>query len=199
MKNYPRKVLKIIGRARAKTCGFFKRLFYFSPMFLSLGADIMPRQAVGLPITTISRPALQNRGSSLSKEIVINSLIDNRQSSSFSKIEMDCLRQLGLEYKNNSLTEEELIHKIANLRGGGYVNIIAALAIIGAILILLMNDIDISVVSNPFEYQSEYVDTSFKNNDQAANLNDEDDCINLNEIQGKTIMDVLKELKNEQN
>ena len=46
---------------------------------------------------------------------------------------------LSVECKNNSLSQEELITKITNLRAGSFVDVAAGLAIIAAIIILANN------------------------------------------------------------
>ena len=46
---------------------------------------------------------------------------------------------LSIECRNNSLSQEELINKIRNLRGGSFIDIVAALGVIGAIIIFTMN------------------------------------------------------------
>ena len=57
--------------------------------------------------------------------------------------------KLLIEFKNNSLSEEDLIHKINNLRGGSFVDIVAALGIIGAMIILATNDLALGFQPNP--------------------------------------------------
>lgn len=57
----------------------------------------------------------------------------------FIESEIDQLYDLSIQFKNNSINQEELIDKINNLRGGSYVEMAVALGIIGIILILLTN------------------------------------------------------------
>ena len=58
----------------------------------------------------------------------------------FTQKEMNELYRLSVEYKNNSLSKEELITQISNLLGGSSIDIVAALGVIGGIIILLIND-----------------------------------------------------------
>ena len=44
-----------------------------------------------------------------------------------------------MNLRNNSLSQEELIAQINNLKGGSFIDIIAALGLIGVIITLLMN------------------------------------------------------------
>lgn len=64
---------------------------------------------------------------------------------SFTKQEVDQLYHLLVKCKTNSLTKEELITKISNLRGGAFVDVVAALGII----IMLINDWSFGFQMNP--------------------------------------------------
>ena len=57
----------------------------------------------------------------------------------FTGKEIDQLYNLSIECRNNSLSKEQLITKISNLRGGSFVDLAAGLAIIAAIIILANN------------------------------------------------------------
>ena len=57
----------------------------------------------------------------------------------FTQKEMNELYRLSVECKNNSLSQEELITKISNLRGGNFEDVVVALAFIIAILMLANN------------------------------------------------------------
>jgi hypothetical protein len=59
------------------------------------------------------------------------------------------LYNLSIECRNNSLSQEELITKISNLRGGSFIDIVAALGIIGAIIVLSINDWGLAFQPNP--------------------------------------------------
>nr|QUS63938.1 hypothetical protein [Haslea silbo] len=54
----------------------------------------------------------------------------------FTQKEMNELYHLSVECIKNSLSQEELITKITNLKGGSFVDVAAGLAIIAAIIIL---------------------------------------------------------------
>lgn len=57
----------------------------------------------------------------------------------FTESEMDQLYHLSIEFKNNWISEDQLIGKIKNLRGGSVVDIVLALGLISAIIILSIN------------------------------------------------------------
>ena len=44
----------------------------------------------------------------------------------FTEREIDQLYNLGIEWRNNSLSQEELITKISNLRGGSFIDVVSA-------------------------------------------------------------------------
>ena len=67
----------------------------------------------------------------------------------FTEKEMDLLYNLSIECRNNSLSKEQLITKISNLRGGSFIDIVADLGIIGAIIILSINDWGLAFEPNP--------------------------------------------------
>lgn len=58
----------------------------------------------------------------------------------FSDEEIDQLYNLGIEWRNNSLSKKELIVKISNLRGWSFVDIVNAFELLRAITTLLIND-----------------------------------------------------------
>jgi len=73
----------------------------------------------------------------LSKQAIIAQVIQQMPAEiDFTQKEMNELYYLSVECKNNSLSQEELITKITNLRGGSFVDVAAGLAIIAAIIIL---------------------------------------------------------------
>ena len=76
----------------------------------------------------------------LSKQAIIAQVIQEMPAEIvFTKAEMDELYHLSVGCKNNSLSQEELITKISNLRGGVFVDVVAGLAIIAAIYLLANN------------------------------------------------------------
>ena len=84
------------------------------------------------------RPIHSNVG--LSKKVIIAQVIQQMPAEiDFTEREIDQLYNLGIEWRNNSLNQEELITKISNLKGGSFVDVAAGLAIIAAIIILANN------------------------------------------------------------
>ena len=76
----------------------------------------------------------------LSKQVIIDQVIQQMPAEiHFTEREMDELYHLSVECKTNSLSQEELITKISNLRGGDFVDVAAGLAIIAAIILLANN------------------------------------------------------------
>ena len=85
-----------------------------------------------------------------SKEGIISQVIKEMPAEiDFTEKEIDQLYNLSIECRNNSLSKEQLITKIINLRGGSVIDIVAALGIIGAIIILLINDWGLAFQPNP--------------------------------------------------
>lgn len=64
----------------------------------------------------------------------------------FTEREIDQLYHLGIY---NSLSQEELITKISNLRGGSFIDVVAVLGLIGAMIILSTNDWGLAFQPNP--------------------------------------------------
>jgi hypothetical protein len=86
----------------------------------------------------------------LSKKAIIAQVIKEMPAEiDFTEKEIDQLYNLSIECRNNSLSKEELITKISNLRGGSFIDIVAALGIIGAIIILSTNDWGLAFQPNP--------------------------------------------------
>lgn len=67
----------------------------------------------------------------------------------FTESEMNELYHLSIECKNNSLSQEELIIKITNLRDGAFVDVVAGLAFIAAIILLANNQPNLNVIVPP--------------------------------------------------
>lgn len=85
----------------------------------------------------------------LSKKAIIAQVIKEMPAEmDFTEREIDQLYNLGIELRNNSLSQEELITKISNMRGGS-INVVAALGLIGAMIILLTNDWGLGFQPNP--------------------------------------------------
>lgn len=129
-------------KIRKKILRKAKRLFVYGQLMKSLGDGLAPTQAIGLsilkPTSTIMRSIDSN--ADLSKQAIITQVIEQMPAKiDFTQKEMDELYRLSVECKNNSLSQEELITKITNLRGGSFVDVAAALAFIGVIIILANN------------------------------------------------------------
>ena len=85
-----------------------------------------------------------------SKQAIIAQVIQEMPAEiDFSEREMDQLYHLSIECRNNSLSQEELITTLTNLRGGSFVDVVAALGLIGAMIILLTNDCSFGFQPNP--------------------------------------------------
>jgi hypothetical protein len=146
------KVCRYTIRIRKKIVRKTKRVFVYGQLILSLGNGLAPTQAIGLPILpttpSIMRSIHSNTG--LSKQAIIAQVIQEMPAEiDFTEREMDELYHLSVECKNNSLSQEELITKISNLRGGDFSHIVAALGLIGAMIILLTNDWSLAFQPNP--------------------------------------------------
>lgn len=81
-----------------------------------------------------------NSNTGLSKQAIITEVIEQIPAEIyFTESEINELYQFSVECKINSLNQEELITKISNLRDGSFINVVAGLAIIAAIIILANN------------------------------------------------------------
>lgn len=86
----------------------------------------------------------------LSKKAIIAQVIKKMPAEiDFTETEIDQLYNLSIECRNNSLSKEQLITKIRNLRGGSFIDIVGALGLIGAMIILLTNDWGLVFQLNP--------------------------------------------------
>lgn len=86
----------------------------------------------------------------LSKKVIIAQVIKEMPAEiDFAEKEIDQLYNLSIECRNNSLSKEQLITKISNLRGDFFIDIVPALGIIGAIIILSTNDRGLAFQPNP--------------------------------------------------
>jgi hypothetical protein len=119
---------------------------------LRLTNGIVPSQAIGLaipPQTPVIMRSIHSNAD-LSKQAIIAQVIQQMPTEiDFTEKEIDQLYNLSIECRNNSLSKEQLITKINNLRGGYFIDIVAALGIIGAIIILSTNDWGLAFQLNP--------------------------------------------------
>ncbi len=137
-------------RTRKKIIKKAKWLIVYGDFILRLTNGVVPSRAIGLPISPppIMRSIHSNVG--LSKKAIIAQVIKEMPAEiDFTEKEIDQLYNLSIECRNNSLSKEQLITKISNLRGGSFIDIVAALGIIGAIIILSTNDWGLAFQPNP--------------------------------------------------
>jgi hypothetical protein len=129
-------------KVRKKIIKKAKWLIVYGDFVLRLTNGVVPSQAIGLAIPP-QTPAIMrsiHSNADLSKQAIIAQVIQQMPAEiDFTQKEMNELYHLSVECKNNSLSQEELITKITNLRGGSFVDVAAGLAIIAAIIILANN------------------------------------------------------------
>jgi hypothetical protein len=125
---------KIIKKAKwLIVCGDF---------ILLVTNGVVPSKAIGLPILfetpPITRHIHSNAG--LSKKAIIAQVIQDMPAKIvFNKTEMNQLYDLSIKCRDNSISQDELITTLNNLRGGSLVDVTVSLAIIAAIIILANN------------------------------------------------------------
>ena len=139
-------------KIRKKIVKKTKRVVVYVQLIISLGNGLNPAQAIGLPIlpTNIAIKKVYPSNVGLSKKSIIAQVSQEMPTGlNFTTKEMDQLYNLGIKLRNNSLSQEQLINKISNLRGGAYVDIYGALGIILAIIILASNDWSFAFQPNP--------------------------------------------------
>lgn len=85
----------------------------------------------------------------LLKQKVYNNKINYLRNKNNLPNEIDQLYHLGIEWRKNSLSQKELITKISNLRGSSFIDVVAALGLIGAMIILSTNDWGLAFQPNP--------------------------------------------------
>jgi hypothetical protein len=116
-------------------------IFYLE-VSVSVVNGVIPSQAIGLLIPP-QTPAIMrsiHSNADLSKQAIIAQVIQQMPAEiDFTQKEINELYYLSVECKNNSLSKEELITKITNLRSGSFVDVAAGLAIIAAIILLANN------------------------------------------------------------
>lgn len=129
-------------KIRKKIIKKAKWLIVYGDFVLRLTNGIVPSQAIGLAIPP-QTPAIMrsiNSNADLSKQAIIGQVIQQMPAEiDFTQYEMNELYHFSIECKNNSLSQEELITKITNLKGGSFVDVAAGLAIIAAIITLVNN------------------------------------------------------------
>jgi len=137
-------------KIRKKIVRKTKRVFVYGQLIFSLGNGLAPIQAIGLSILPTTPLISIHSNAGLSKKAIIAQVIQDMPAEiSFTEQEVDQLYHLSVECRNNSLSQEELITKISNLRGGAFVDVVAALGVMGAIIIMLINDWSFGFQPNP--------------------------------------------------
>ena len=173
----------------------FMLAWHYTILFLALTSSLSPVQAIGLPVALPTPVTLVRPTKRTSKNFVMANLSNCKESKLFNSKELDQLYQLGINFKHSSIDENQLLDRIAQLRGGSYVNVIAALVIIGVILVLIITDVDIKV-DPQYQLLQPYINSTTTNNTNSSMYDlESEDCINMSEAHGYTIMDVLKQMK----
>ena len=129
-------------KIRKKIVRKTKRVFAYGQLIFSLGNGLAPTQAIGLPILPSTSPIMRSiySNADLSKKAIIAQVIQDMPAEIyFTESEIDELYHLSVECNTNFLSQQQLITKISNLRGGNFVDVAAGLAIIAAIIILANN------------------------------------------------------------
>ncbi len=154
-------------KIRKKIIKKAKWLIVYGDFVLRLTNGVVPSQAIGLAIPP-QTPAIMrsiHSNADLSKQAIIAQVIQQMPAEiDFTQKEMNELYYLSVECKNNSLSQEELITKITNLRGGSFVDVAAGLAIIAAIIILANNAN--AFQANPFMQAPLHLQWLYGNNNQ---------------------------------
>ena len=163
-------------RTRKKIIKKAKWLIVYGDFILRLTNGVVPSQAIGLPISphtpSIMRSIHSNVG--FSKKAIIAQVIKEMPTEiDFTEKEIDQLYNLSIECRNNSLSKEELITQISNLRGGSFIDIVAALGVIGGIIILLINDWGLAFQPNPYLIVPTHLQWLYENNSQPGQFRDE--------------------------
>ena len=139
---YQKKFVFILLKFGKKVVRKTERVFVYGQLIFSLGNGLAPIQAIGLPIlqTTPSIMGSIHSNAGLSKKAIIAQVIQDMPAKIvFNKTEMDQLYDLSIKCRDNSISQDELITTLTNLRGGSLVDVTVGLAIIAAIIILANN------------------------------------------------------------
>lgn len=127
-------------KIRKKITKKFKWLTVYADFLFRISSGIFPCQAIGLATPPQAAPIMRSTDSGLSKEAIINQVIKEISTQvNFTEKEINQLFNFSIECKNNSLSQEELMNQISKLRGGSFIDIIAAIRLIGSMIILMIN------------------------------------------------------------
>ena len=119
------KICRYTIKIRKKIVRKGKRVVVYGYLILSLGNGLAPTQAIGLPILPTNLPIMRSMRSDidLSKKVIIGQVIKGMPDEIvFTEREMDQLYDLSVECINNSISQNELITRLTNLRGGKFVD-----------------------------------------------------------------------------
>lgn len=128
-------------RTRKKIIKKAKWLIVYGDFIIRLTNGVVPSRTIGMiPPQTSKIMRSIHSNADLTKQAIIAQVIKEMPAEiDFTKKEIDQLYNLSIECRNNSLSKEQLITKISDLRGGSFIDIVGAFGIIGAIIILLSN------------------------------------------------------------
>ena len=130
-------------KTRKKLIKKTKWFIFYGDCILRLTTGVVPSQAIGLPILPTTRPVMESRYSNinLSKKAIIAQISRELPTEmDFTEKEIDQCYNFSIEYINNELSQNELISKINNLRGGSFIDTAKFLVIMGLIISLKMNE-----------------------------------------------------------
>ena len=125
-----------------------KIVFFYGHTFLIIGNSILPAQAIGLSASTGQSIISNVNVYSSRKKTVVQAVKQVPFGSKFNDKEIGRLYDLTIKWKNGCLTDIELIDQINTLRGGGLIDVIAALGIITSIIVIITNG-DFSIAFTP--------------------------------------------------
>ena len=124
---------------RKKIFGKTRKVFICGQLLFSIISGVCPSHAIGLP-KPMTRYVHLNNNNLLKDTLIFQALEEISTGTDFTKSEIDQLYHLSIEYKNNCLSREELVNRISNLRGGGFIDIVSALAVVAGVIVLLLNE-----------------------------------------------------------
>ena len=150
---------------------------------------------VGLPLLKQKDLDLFLNQKPMTRIEIVQNVKREKISNYFTTEEIEYFVNCGIELNSNRLNEHELITKLTNLRGGDGVNIAAALAIIGVILILIINPWTIEAIpDSPIFNVSPSLNYT---NERGASENSA--CQDPEEIKFMTAREVMQELMRQKN
>ena len=119
------KICSLTIKTRKNIIKKTKYFIFYGDCILRLTTGVVPSQAIGLPILPTTRPVMESRYSNinLSKKALIAQISRELPTEmDFTEKEIDQFYNFSIEYINNELSQDELISKINNLRGGSLID-----------------------------------------------------------------------------